>query len=193
MLKVICLHLIPSSLFGGEKNNDNWLHHSFAANEASFETLPYRTLSYLVYRCLQQILFLFYQPSVELEQWKRFHVFKKVRNISRFDWDRQSRMRDYHLSLPWTYLFVSLHALWKVNTNRPRASQICIGVIIVLSIKTQSLCHILIGRELNEITPTANWGLDILWQFLGHLISGDLLIFCGGSQILTPTVVFRCF
>ena len=44
-------------------------------------------------------LFSFYQPSVELELWKRFHVFKKVRNISRFDWDRQSRMRDYHLSL----------------------------------------------------------------------------------------------
>ena len=61
--------------------------------------------------------------------WKRFHVFKKVRNISRFDWDRQSRMRDYHLSL---------HALGKVKTNRPRASQICIGVTIVLSIKTQS-------------------------------------------------------
>ena len=36
-------------------------------------------------RCLLQILFLFYQPSVELELWKRFHVFKKVRNISRFD------------------------------------------------------------------------------------------------------------
>ena len=32
----------------------------------------------------------------------------------------------------------------------------CIGIIIVLSIKTQSLCDILIGRELNEITPTAN-------------------------------------
>ena len=36
-------------------------------------------------------------------------------------------MRDYHLSL---------HALGKVKTNRPRASQICIGVIIVLSFKT---------------------------------------------------------
>ena len=55
-------------------------------------------------------------------------------------------MRDYHLSL---------HALGKVKTNRPRASQICIVVIIVLSINTQSLCDILIGRELNEITPTA--------------------------------------
>ena len=30
-----------------------------------------------------------------------------------------------------------------------------IVVIIVLSINTQSLCDILIGRELNEITPTA--------------------------------------
>ena len=58
-------------------------------------------------------------------------------------------MRDYHLSL---------HALGKVKTNRSRASQICIVVIIVLSINTQSLWDILIGRELNEITPTAaNW------------------------------------
>ena len=28
--------------------------------------------------------FFFYQPSVELELWKRFHVFKKVKNISKF-------------------------------------------------------------------------------------------------------------
>ena len=62
-------------------------------------------------------------------------------------------MRDYHLSL---------HALGKVKTNRPRASQICIGAIIVLSIKMQSLCEVLIGGELNEITPTANGQLDIL-------------------------------
>ena len=82
-------------------------------------------------RCLQQILFLFYQPSVELELWMQFHVFKKVSNISRFDRDRQSQMRDNHLSL---------HALGKVKTNRPRASQICIGVIIVLSIKRCSGC-----------------------------------------------------
>ena len=130
----------------GKNNTDNWLHHSFVANDAPFGTLPYRTLSCLVYRCLQQILFLFYQPSVELELWKRFHVIKKARNILRFDWDRQSRMRDYHLSL---------HALGKVKTNRPRASQICIVVIIVLLINTQSMCDILIGRELNEITPSA--------------------------------------
>ena len=44
-------------------------------------------------------VFSIYQPSLELELWKRFHVFKKVRSISRFDWDRQSRMCDYHLSL----------------------------------------------------------------------------------------------
>ena len=81
-------------------------------------------------------------------------------------------MRDYHLSL---------HALGKAKTNRPRASQICIGVFIVLSIEKQSLCDILIGRELNEITPTDD--LDILWQTLGHRISGDPLIFCGGSQL----------
>ena len=51
----------------------------------------------------------------------------------------QSQMRDYHLSL---------HAFGKVQTNQPRASQICIGVFIVLSIKTQSLGDVLIGREL---------------------------------------------
>ena len=91
-------------------------------------------------------------------------------------------MRDYHLLL---------HALRKVKTNRPCASQICIGVIIVLSIAKQSLSDVLIGRELNEITSTAI-GLDILWQTLGHRISSDLLIFCGGSQIWTPAV-FMCF
>ena len=62
-------------------------------------------------------------------------------------------MCDYHLSL---------HALGKIKTNQPHASQICIGVIIDLSIKTQSLCNFLIGRELNEITPTAIGRLDIL-------------------------------
>ena len=70
-------------------------------------------------------------------------------------------MCDYHLSL---------HALGKVKTNHLRASQICIGVIIVLSIKTQSLCDLLIGRELDELTPTANddwtfyekpWGIGL--------------------------------
>ena len=80
---------------------------------------------------------------------------QKERNIPRFDRDRQSRMCDYHLSL---------HALGKVKTNRQHASKICIGVIIVLSKKTQSLCDVLIGRELNEITPTAIGRLDILRQ-----------------------------
>ena len=174
MLEVICLQ---NSLFGGKKHTDYWLHHSFVANDASFGTLPYRTLSYLVYRCLQQILFVFYQPSVELELWKRFHVFRKVRNISRFDWDRQSRMRDYHLSL---------HALGKVKTNRPRASQICIGVMILLSIKTQSLCDVLIGRELNQITPTANGRLDILWQTLGHRLSAIFRSFVAEAKFGLP-------
>ena len=50
----------------------------------------------------------------------------------------------------------------KIKTNPPLASQICIGVIIVLPLKTQSLCDILIGPELNEITPTAIGQLDIL-------------------------------
>ena len=89
-------------------------------------------------------------------------------------------MRDYHLSL---------HALGKVKTNRPRASHICICVIIVLSIKTQLLCDVLIGRELNEITPTA---ISDDWTFYDKPC-GDLLIFCGGSQIWTPAVIFRCF
>ena len=53
---------------------------------------------------------------MELKLWKQFDVFKKVRNISRFNWDRQSRLRDYHLSL---------HALGKVKTIQPRAAQIC--------------------------------------------------------------------
>ena len=102
-------------------------------------------------------------------------------------WLRQTvtnASRDYHLSL---------HALGKVKTNRPRASQICIGVIIVLSIKTQSLCDVLIGRELNEITPTAIRRLDILWQTLGHRTSGDLLIFCGGSQNLDSCCSLQVF
>ena len=63
----------------------------------------------------------------------------------------------------------------------------------VLSFKTQSLCDIQIGGELNEITPTAvDKVLSTTGHFmktLGHLTSGDLLIFSGGSQIWTPTVV----
>ena len=62
-------------------------------------------------------------------------------------------MRNYHLSF---------HALGKVKTNQPLFIQICIGVIIVLSIKMQLLCDVLIGGELNEITPTTNRRLDIL-------------------------------
>ena len=60
-------------------------------------------------------------------------------------------MPDYHLSL-----CVYTHSE-KIKTNLRCASQICIGVdlIIVLSLKMQSLCDILIGPELNEITPTA--------------------------------------
>ena len=45
--------------------------------------------------------------------------------------------------------------LGKVKTNRPRATQICIGVIIVLSIKWQSLCDVLIGRERHSDWPRA--------------------------------------
>ena len=33
---------------------------------------------------------------------------------------------------------------------------------MVMSIKTQSLCDVLIGRELNEITPSAIGRMDIL-------------------------------
>ena len=52
---------------------------------------------------------------------------------------------------------ICLYALGKVKTNTPHASQICISVIIVLSIKMQSLCDILIGQELNEIQPTGHF------------------------------------
>ena len=142
------------------------MHHSFVANDASFGMLHYRTLSYLVYRCLHQIFI--YQLSVELEPWKRFHVSKKERNISRFDWDRQSRMRNYHLSL---------HALGKVKTNRPCASQICIGVIIVLSIKSRCatfwLAESLVRSRLLQTDDwTFNdkpWGIGlagIFWSFV---------------------------
>ena len=75
--------------------------------------------------------------------------------------------------------YLSLQSFGEVKTNPPRASQICIAVIIVLSIKTQSLCDILIGRELNEITPTTisddwtfydkPWGIRlaaIFWSFV---------------------------
>ena len=55
-------------------------------------------------------------------------------------------MRNYHLCI---------HALRKIKINRPCASQISIGVIIVLSLKTQLLFDVLIGRELHEVTPTA--------------------------------------
>ena len=54
-------------------------------------------------------------------------------------------MCDYHLSTHGV-----MHSE-KIKTNRPRASQICIGVIIGLSIKTQLLCDVLIGRKLNYI------------------------------------------
>ena len=127
------------------------------------ELLPYRTLFHLVYPCT--VLFLFHQPSVELELLKQFHAFQKVRNISRFDWDRQSRMRDYHLSL---------HTLRKVKTNRPRASQICIGVTFCPVNKDA------VAMRCSDWSR-AKWdhaychrttaGLDILWQTLGHRVS----------------------
>ena len=145
------------------------------------ECLPYRTLSYLVYWCTDIFSKSYFYFINHL--WKQFHVFKKVRNISRFDWDSHECA---------TIICLYTHSE-KIKTNRPLASQICIGVIIVLSIKRQSLCDILIGWELNEITPTAIGRLDILWQTLGQRISGDLLIFCGGNQIWTSADVFRCF
>ena len=145
------------------------------------EGLPYQTLSYFVYRCtviFSKSSFLFYQPSVEAISC----VQKCKKHVK--TWLRQT-FKNVRLSFVFTRT--------GIKTNRPHASQICIGVIIDLSIKTQSLCDILIGRELNEITPTAIGRLDILWQTLGHRISSDLLIFCGGSQIWTPAVLFRFF
>ena len=88
------------------------MYHSFVANDASFGTSAFNLsdlsdvilLGLPMYRCLQQILFLFYQPSVELELWMQFHVFKKVRNISRFDTDSHECAT------------IICHALRKVNT-----------------------------------------------------------------------------
>ena len=92
-------------------------------------------------------------------------------------------MRDYHLSL---------HALGKVKTNRPCASQICIVVIIVLSINTQSLCDILIGRELIEITPTAAdwtfydkpWGIRLAAIFRSFVAEAKFGLLLSSSGVL---------
>ena len=46
-----------------ETNADNWLHHSFVANDASFRTFALSEVILFglqMYRYLQQILFLFY-------------------------------------------------------------------------------------------------------------------------------------
>ena len=58
--------------------------------------------------------------------------------------------------------FVYTHTRKRLKPIDHVLLKFCIGVIIVLSIKTQSLCDVLIGRELNEITPTAITQLDIL-------------------------------
>ena len=146
------------------------------------EPLPYRTLSYLVYQYTDIFSKSYFYFINHL--WKQFHVFKNVRNIS-------DLIETYSHECA-TIICLYTHSE-KIKTNRPRASQICIGVIIDLSIKTQLLCDVLIGLELNEITPNAIGRLDSLWQTLGHWISCYLLIFCGWSQIWTPAVVFRCF
>ena len=48
-----------------ETNVDNWLHHSFVANDASFGKFTLLDVILFGLPMYQQILFLFYQPSVE--------------------------------------------------------------------------------------------------------------------------------
>ena len=163
-------------VYSMETNADNWLHHSFVANDASFGMFA---LSNVILFGLPISKSYFYFIN---HLWK--HLFINVRNIS----DLIETGSHECATVIWIY-----RHLEKIKPNLPRASQICIGVIIDLSIKTHWLCDVLIGRELNEIMPTTIGRLDILWQTLGHRISGDLLIFCGVSQIWTPAVVFRCF
>ena len=74
-------------------------------------------------------------------------------------------MRDYHLSL---------HALGKVKTNRPRASQICIGVIIVLSIKAVNKDAV---AERHSDWPRAKWDHTYCLRTTGHFMSGLAAIF----------------
>ena len=52
-----------------KKNADNLLQYSFVANDASFGTFALLDVIFFglpMYRYLQQILFLFHQPSVEV-------------------------------------------------------------------------------------------------------------------------------
>ena len=93
------------------------------------ECLPYRTLSYLV-------IFLFYQPSVSKMQ-------ETVQDlIETSDTGSDGVETDSHECAIIICLYTHSE---KIKTNRPCASQICIGVIIDLSIKTQLLCDVLIG------------------------------------------------
>ena len=119
------------------------------------ECLPYRTLSYSDYQCTDIFSKSYFIWSTICGS--NFMYSKKV------SWLRQ-RVTNAQLSLVYTS-----------TTNRPCASQICIGI---LSIKTQSLCDILIGWQLNEIKPAAigqlgfydkPWGIGlvaIFWSFV---------------------------
>ena len=131
-----------------------------------------------MYKYLQQILFLFYQPSVEA-----ISCVQKCKKHFK-TWLRQT-VTNLRLS------FVFTRTRKRFKPNQPHASQICIGVIIYLSIKTQSLCDVLIGRELNDSLLRSDdwtfydkpWGIGLVAIFWS---------FCGGSQSWTPPVVFRC-
>ena len=111
------------------------------------ERLPYWTLSYFVYECIDTFSKSYFHFINHL--WKQFHVFKKCK-------------KHFKTLLRQTVTNARLSFVFTRTWNRPCASRICIGVIIDLSIKTQSLCDVLIGRELNEIMPTAIGRLDIL-------------------------------
>ena len=137
----VCFNYPKNSLFDGKKTPIIYCITHLLLMTLHSERLPIAVSDVIlfdlsVYEYLQQIFSSTICGS-------NFMCSKKITNFSKFDWDRQSGMCDYHV---W-------HRM--LQSNRPRASQIRIGVIIVMSIKTQSLCDILIGRKLNEITPTA--------------------------------------
>ena len=148
LAKVNTLRIVYSM----ETNADNWLHHSFVANDASFGTFALSEVILFglsMYRYLQQILFLFYQPSVEaiscVQKWKKH--FKT--------WLRQVYSHECA-----TIICLYTHSE-KIKTNRPRAFHICIGVIIYLSIQIhviiRCVIQILLCQTYMYLLFSDNW------------------------------------
>ena len=104
------------------------------------ELLPYQMLSYSVNRCTDIFSKSYFYFTNH--QWKLFHVFKKYETF------QDLIETDSHDCA--TIICLYRHSE-NINTNLPRASQISIGVIIVLSLEKQSLCSVLIGKELNDV------------------------------------------